>query len=53
MHNENLFYLLHSCTNPVLGKSFVPEIWAQNALGQADYKIFKSNRSLEQSDEIA
>ena len=25
----------------------------QNALGQADYRIFKSNRSLEQTDEIA
>ena len=25
--NENLYYLLCSCTNPIFGKLFVPEIW--------------------------
>ena len=27
--NENLYYLLCSCTNPILGKIFVLEIWAK------------------------
>ena len=28
-YNENLYYLLCSCTNPVFGKIFVPEIWVK------------------------
>ena len=27
--NENLSYLLFSCTNPIFGKISVPEIWAE------------------------
>ena len=27
--NENLYYLLCSCTNPIFGKILVPEIWAK------------------------
>ena len=27
--NENLYYLLCSCTNPIFGKMFVPEIWVK------------------------
>ena len=28
-YNENLYYLLCFCTNPIFGKIFVPEIWAR------------------------
>ena len=28
-YNENLHYLLCSCTNPIFGKIFVPEIWTK------------------------
>ena len=40
---------------PYLGKTCVPWCFprSQNALGQSDCKIFKSNTSLEQNDEIA
>ena len=27
--NENFYYLLCSCTNPIFGKIFVPEIWGK------------------------
>ena len=27
--NENLYYLLSSCTNPILGKILVYEIWTK------------------------
>ena len=27
--NENLYYLLFSCTNPLFGKILVPEIWTK------------------------
>ena len=27
IYNRNLYYLLCSCTNPIFGKVFVPEIW--------------------------
>ena len=29
IYNENLYYLLCSCTNPIFEKIFVPEIWAK------------------------
>ena len=29
IYNENLYYLLCSCTNSIFGKIFVPEIWAK------------------------
>ena len=29
MYNENLYYLLCSCTNPIFMKIFIPEIWAK------------------------
>ena len=29
IYNENVYYLLCSCTNPIFGKNFVPEIWAK------------------------
>ena len=29
IYNENLYYLLCFCTNPILGKIFVFEIWAK------------------------
>ena len=28
-YNENLYYLLFSCTNPNFGKSFIPGIWTK------------------------
>ena len=27
--NENLYYLLYSRLNPIVGKNLVPEIWAK------------------------
>ena len=27
VHNESLFYLLYSLTNPIFGKNLVTEIW--------------------------
>ena len=35
-YSENLYYLLCSCTNPIFGKIFVPEIWA---------KMFSANQT--------
>ena len=32
VYNESLYYLLYSCTNPIFGKSLVPEIWAKMCL---------------------
>ena len=29
IYNESLYYLLCSCTNPIIEKIFVPEIWAK------------------------
>ena len=34
-YNENLYYLLCSCTNPIFGKIFISEIWV---------KIFSANQ---------
>ena len=28
-YNENLYYLLCSCTNPIFGEILVPEIWSK------------------------
>ena len=36
VYNENLYYLLCSCTNSVLGNILVPEIWA---------KMFSANQT--------
>ena len=30
----NLLYLVHSCANPVFGKSFAPDIWAKMLLAK-------------------
>ena len=29
VYKESSYYLLYSCTNPILGKNLVPEIWAK------------------------
>ena len=32
VYKESSYYLLYSCTNPILGKNLVPEIWAKMVL---------------------
>ena len=29
VYKESLYYLLYSCTNPILGKNLIPEIWTK------------------------
>ena len=52
--NENLYYLLCSCTNPIYGKIFVPEIWAKMFLANQIAGFFNQpylqNKSMKQSD---
>ena len=36
-YDQNIYYLLCSCTNPLSGKIFVPEIWA---------KMFSANQTV-------
>ena len=50
-YNENVYYLLCSCTNPILEKSCSWDI-GQNALSQSDCMIFKWLISLEQIEQI-
>ena len=38
--NEDLFYLLCSCTNPIFGKSYCSWDMDQNILSESDCKIF-------------
>ena len=47
------YYLLYSCTNPILGKIQVPEVWGQNPLGQSDCWIFELTISPEHKDKKA
>ena len=50
VRKKSVYLLLYSCTNPILGKSQVPEIWmGQNTLGQSDCRIFKSIVSLQEN----
>ena len=48
--NENLYYLLRSCTNPIFGQPG-PQNIGENALSQPDCRIFESTISPEQIDE--
>ena len=52
LYKESLYNLLYSCTNPILGKNLVPEIWAKmlsniglgvvkNACGLSDLRTLK------------
>ena len=54
IYNENLYYLLRSCTNPILGKIFVPEIWAKvfsaNQITGFFNQPYLQNKSMKQSD---
>ena len=47
-----IIYYIPACTNPMFGKN-LRYSKDQNALGQSDCKILKSNSSLEQNNEIA
>ena len=53
VYKESLYYLLYSCTNPILGKNLVPGKKGQNALGQSDCRIFKLTIAPEHKDEKA
>ena len=48
--NENFYYLLCSCTNPIFGQPG-PQNIGENALSQPDCRIFESTISPEQIDE--
>ena len=50
VYKESSYYLLYSCTNPILGKNLIPEMWV---LGQSDCRIFKLSISREHKDEKA
>ena len=50
--DKSLCHMSYSCTNPIFGKNLIPEKWGENALGQSDCRIFKSNIFLEQNDEM-
>ena len=52
-YNENLFYFLSSFTYPIFEKKSCTWDIDQNALSQADSRIFKSTISPEQIDETA
>ena len=49
---KDSYYLLYSCTNPILGKSGSCDM-GQNALGQSDCRIFKLIIFPEHKDEKA
>ena len=40
-YNDNLYYLLCSCTNPIFGKILLPEIWSQMFSANQIAEIFK------------
>ena len=52
VYNENLYYLLCSCTNPILGK--IPEIWAKmfsaNQIAGFFNQPYLQNKSMKQPD---
>ena len=54
IYNENLYYLLCSCTNPIFGKIFVPEIWAKmfsaNQIAGFFNQPYLQNKSMKQPD---
>ena len=39
-YNENLYYLLCPCKNPVLGKIFVPDIWVKKSSANQIARFF-------------
>ena len=51
-YNENLYYLLCSCTNPTFGKNLVPEIYAKvlsvNHIVRFLNNLFLQNKSVKQ-----
>ena len=53
-HNENLYYLMCSCTNPIFGKIFVPKIWVEmfSAIQIVGFfnQPYIQNKSMKQSD---
>ena len=52
IHNEELYYLLRSCTNSIFGKIFVPEIWAKmfsaNQIAEFFNQPYLQNKSMKQ-----
>ena len=54
IHNEDLYYLLCSCTNPIFGKIFVPEILAKmfsaNQIAGFFNQLYLQNKSMKQPD---
>ena len=39
VHNEILYYLLYSCSNPIFGKNLVPEIWVKMHVDTNSWKL--------------
>ena len=54
VYYENLYYLLCSCTNPILGKIFVAEVWAEmfsaNQIPGFFNQPYLQNKSMKWSD---
>ena len=54
VYNENLYYLLCSCTNPIRRKIFVPEIWTKmfsvNQVAGIFNQPYLQNKSMKQPD---
>ena len=52
IYNENLYYLLFSCTNPILRKIFVPDVWARvfsaNQIAGFFNQPYLQNKSMKQ-----
>ena len=53
VYKESLYYMLYSCTNAILEKNLIPEIWAKMALANQIAGFFKLTIFLEQNDEKA
>ena len=51
VYKEGVYYLLYSCTNPMLEKNLVPGDMGKNVLCQSDCRISKSTLSLKQNNE--
>ena len=51
VYKEGVYYLLYSCTNPMLEKNLVPWDMNKNVLCQSDCRISKSTLSLKQNNE--
>ena len=51
VYKEGIYYLLYSCTNPMLERNLVPRDMGKNVLCQSDCRISKSTLSLKQNNE--